>query len=129
MSLIIGIAAAESNDVLLDKPYIELEDDGYYWFMHDAFLKLLDETDQYIDLYGHAKFEGDKINALAACLANIQQNLSQQPAQFESCIGSRGDEKVIETISRDYLQGILNKWQIILQQAKSLGYTINCFGD
>ncbi len=57
-----------------------MEDDGYYWFLHPLFVALAEETGQYVDLYGGARFQGQDLDALERALASSRQLIEVQPS-------------------------------------------------
>ena len=64
MSLAIGIRDSSSLMPLASEPFLDLDNDGYYWFLSPLFGQLWTETGKYIDFYGHAAFEGESLAAL-----------------------------------------------------------------
>jgi hypothetical protein len=73
MSLTIGIAANPSGMEIKHTDVVPFEDDGYYWFLYPAFVKLYERTGQFISLYGNACFEGESLETLRALLEQAKQ--------------------------------------------------------
>ncbi len=110
-----------------------LYDEGYYWFLHPLFEKLLAETDQYIDLYGDARFEGFALDALERMLADAAKQVRKQPPRWKVYIGTQGYQgkrsELYYEVEKSRLLDLLSQWKAVIARAKELSRAVVCFGD
>jgi hypothetical protein len=122
--LTIGVGYAVDHPPSGMFPVLELEDDGYYWFLHPLFERLAAETGQYIDLYGNATFFGEDLDSLERTLTAAQELVLSQPEAWEVLTNGRAG-----TVQRVQLLQLLDTWEDAIRAAKEQGRPIICFGD
>jgi hypothetical protein len=67
------------NGLVLQWPdwtYLRLEDDPVYWFLSSGMIEeVKQQTGEWIDLYGHAEFSGEKLEKLARIVAKTLEEI------------------------------------------------------
>ncbi|WP_417387920.1 hypothetical protein [Gimesia sp.] len=108
---------------------IYLEDDGYYWFLFPFFQDVYEQTGQMIDLYDNAVFSANDQPVLLAILERASAEAREKPAEWNVCIGWRGDNAVMSKVTKPELQTLLTKLIDLITQAQSRQCAVVCFGD
>jgi hypothetical protein len=129
MSLWITIAEPKSFTFIPEGPSLELEDDGYYWFMHPHFETLMAKTGQYVDLYGNAWFYGDNLIAMAETLIEIEHEAKQREEAFDVVTGESVEGRVLQRVDRERLLLLLEEWGKMAAYAQCMEKSVFCFGD
>lgn len=132
MSLDIGIGDGVAPNPLPDEPRIGLSGDGYYWFLHPLFERLLGETGQYIDLYGDASFAGEHLAALHRALDDARILVSAQPPEWQVYTGTQTHpvrKDVFAGVEKVRFLQLLDDWAMIVRRAEVTGRPVVCFGD
>src|SRR5437763_214199 len=132
MALGIGIGDGHSSIPLQSEPALQLNDDGYYWFLAPLFGRLQSETRQFIDLYGDATFSDSRLAALERMLAEALRLVQAQPATWRVHTGTQISPErkdLYDEVSKDRFLTLLKKWEEIVARAKKIGKPVVCFGD
>jgi hypothetical protein len=132
MSLEIGIGDGRSVWSIEKTPSLALEDDGYYWFLHPLLVALADETGQYVDLYGEARFQGESLNALERVLVSACELVESQPSSWEVHVGTQLSperRELYKPVERRRFLELIATWQGIVARARELRRAVLCFGD
>ena len=132
MSLAIGIRDSTSLLPMATEPFLDLDNDGYYWFLHPLFGQLWTETGKYIDLYGDAAFEGESLAALERMLIEARALIESRPDSWEVHIGTQikpTKKEIYVPVERDQFLKLIDQWEKIIARAKELGRPVACFGD
>jgi hypothetical protein len=130
--LAIGIGTRASVAPHSDQPSLFLEDDGYYWFLRPLFDQLFEQTNEYVDPYGSAYFEGGSLDLLQEALTTAYQQVKSQP---ETWLVSGGFQthpeykEVFEEVSKATFLEILNQWDNLVKLARQQNLGIVCYGD
>ena len=95
--------------------FLSFEDDGYFWFLSDFFKDLEKKTEQAINLYDDAFFEGENLDLLNQTIQKAKTAISQKPEIWEEFIGTivhKGEgkiEKRFSTVHKKKLDAVLEK--------------------
>src|SRR5437763_11663789 len=89
MSLAIGVGDEASFQPLPGEPCLDLDNDGYYWFLAPLFEQLARETGQSVDLYGDAAFDGKNLQVLRRMLTGARTLVESQPGTWEVHVGTQ----------------------------------------
>ena len=116
---------------------IDLEDDGYYWFLFPHFEDLANETGQMIDLYNGAVFESATLAAFRAMIERAKGAVRTMPdcwnVQTGSEIGSYLEPKeptpVFSAVEKGALIQLLDRFAELVDTAISTKGRIRCLGD
>jgi hypothetical protein len=130
MPLDIGIGP--SRYPAQDEPSLQLDNDGYYWFLHPLFEQLAAETGQYVDLYGDASFNGDALAALEQTLAAARDLVTSQPATWRVHVGTQtmpARKELYKIVEKTRFFELLDQWERIVARAKQSNRPVVCFGD
>src|SRR4051794_35152256 len=89
-----GIAIGATNDrsslaPCYDWPVVDLEDDGYYWFLTPLFGELALKTGQYVDLYGDACFKGKTLDEFKRALSDARRLVNGKPDRWRVHVGTQ----------------------------------------
>ena len=137
MGLEIGLAHAKAWD-LDPTTLVDFDNDGYYWYLEPLFQKLAAKTDQYIDLYGCAWFEGADVTALREVVAEAKGLVALQPDAWEVCIGRRTGTPtqpidppvaIYRTVHKADFNHLLNRFESLVTESLRTGTPIACMGD
>jgi hypothetical protein len=138
MSLIIGMPKEGTRPVELEPgTRVNLEDDGYYWFLYPLFERLAERTGQIIDPYSAATFAGPAVAALRETLAEARRLVVAMPEQWDvktgESIGSTlhptPPTPVYETVRRDAFERLLRRFEGLVDAALATDRPIVCLGD
>ncbi len=138
MSLTIGMAVEGTQPVeLAAHTRVDLDDDGYYWFLYPLFERLASETGQMVDLYDGATFAGPSLVAFRRVVADARRLIAPMPEQWDvqtgMDIGSYAQPipptPVYATVRKDRFLGLLRRLDELLDEAVRLGGRVVCLGD
>jgi FMN phosphatase YigB (HAD superfamily) len=146
--LAIGIGTRASLIPHSDQPLVLLEDDGYYWFLRPLFDQLFEQTNQYVDPYGNAYFEGTSLDLLQETITTAYQQVESQPETWLVSTSASIDflqmhreyyadflqthpdyKEVFEEVSKATFIDLLNQWDSLVKLARQQNLGIVCFGD
>jgi hypothetical protein len=122
MPLDIGVGSGTSFVPDPAEPLVQLDDDGYYWFLHPLIKELYGQTSQYVDCYGDARFTGQRLEALERMLQKARTQVRAQPRKWQVA----GTSSVVE---RARFEQLLDRWDAVVARAKELNRPVVCFGD
>lgn len=132
MAVDIGVGDGSSLAPASDEPWLCLNDDGYYWFLHPLFERLHAETGQYIDLYGDASFAGERLAALERTLAEARRLVEARPETWSVHVGTEvrpWHRELYRPVEREAMLELLDRWAAVVARARQLGRPVVCFGD
>jgi len=115
--------------------FLAFEDNGYFWFLHEFFADLTNETGRMIDLYDDTFFEGGNLDLLERTVKDARKVISEKPDVWEEFIGTivyKGERKVekrFSTVYRKELSMILDKLEQGIIEAKKKNLGIFFLGD
>ena len=133
--MIVGVGRKYGSSCwpLQSEPAIALDNDAYYWFLRPLLERLDQETGQWIDLYGDARFAGDDLQGLERMLTAADELVRSQPATWQVHIGTqtyRGKHsEVYYTAHRARFQELLTQWRQVVARARQMKRAVVCFGD
>jgi hypothetical protein len=119
-----------STDLLARK--LELDDGGIYWYLFPFFERLGNQTGQFIDLYGDAKFSSENLGPLDSILSEALKSLELQPDVWEQKTGEqiRPVRKTLtQTISRKDVGSFITSLQDLLEKAVTGRGVVTFTGD
>lgn len=110
---------------------LELEDDGYFWFLWPFFEQLARKTGQRIDLYGDAVFGGALLDDLKQTLTAVRQSLEGRPQTWEVSVGFQmpGRQEIFSTVNKLEFKENLDKLEVAIEKAKATGFCLHFWGD
>jgi hypothetical protein len=132
MSLVIGIGDGRSIWPVEGEPKAELDDDGYYWFLHPLFWELAEETGQYVDLYGNASFEKETLSPLENMLSSACKLVGAQPETWEVQLSPQAvpeQRELYSTVERGRFLELLAQLNTIVARSRKTGRPVVCRGD
>ena len=132
MALDIGVGNGSSLVPVEGEPALQLDNDGYYWFLHPLFARLQAETGQYIDLYGDAAFAGPELASLKRMLAEARSLAEAQPASWQVHVGTQvapAHRDLYKPVRREALLALLARLDEVVRRAEALNRPVVCFGD
>jgi hypothetical protein len=115
---------------------IQLQDDGYYWWLYRYFqsARLPTWRHELIDLYGHSEISGYLLKLFHDELLEARFDAGHRSEQWSVRVGWQS-EKVSEsteritTVSRAEMLRILEELISLTESAMSLNISILCEGD
>jgi hypothetical protein len=128
----IGVGTTIGQPPSAQFPSLSLNDDGYYWYLHPLFEKLAAATNQYVDLYGDAIFDGEHLPALEQTLQSARQLIAAQPATWNVHTGTQTHpvhKEVYNSVNRQRFLDLLEIWDRAIAAARTHNLAIVCFGD
>lgn len=115
---------------------LSFKDDGYFWFLYPFFDVIAKKTDQLIELYDDAFFDGDDLNSFDEMIAQVRSELALKPDVWEEHIGTiihkdvgKKPEKIYSTVQKSELIGLLVTLEKAVIKAKRKNTGIFFFGD
>jgi hypothetical protein len=112
---------------------LQFRDDGTYWFLHPWFERVYESTGQYIDLYGGAQFhEANGLCELMDAMAQARRSVQAQPREWQVRAGTQiqpGHKELYEAVNRADALKTVERFQVLLQEAKSTGQVLVFLGD
>ena len=132
MALDIGIGDGTSPMPSANEPVVQLDNEGFYWFLHPLLEKLQIETGQYVDLYGDASFADKDLEALDRMLDDARTIVDSQPLVWKVHIGNqiRPERKeLFADVEKVRFMKLLGDWKSIVERARQLCRPVVCFGD
>jgi hypothetical protein len=132
MALDIGVGDGSSRVPIPDEPWLSLDNDAIYSFLHPLFGRLQTETGQYIDLYGDASFSDWRLAALKRMLAQARALADAQPESWAVHVGTQIQPERRELwlpLTQKTLLDVISRWERIVDRAEELGRPVVCFGD
>lgn len=114
---------------------LSLEDDGYFWFLYSVFEDISKETDQVIDLYEDAFFDGENLALLDRMVARARNEIAQKPDVWKEFTGTVVDqdknkiEKLYSTVHKNELETILTKLEKAVGEAREQNVGMFFLGD
>jgi len=111
---------------------LSFEDDGYYWYMHPYFEKLLEDTGIYIDLYGYAQFNRGNINQIEITINQISSSLINEKQYFNVYCGTQIKpikKDIYKKVSKVELASKLDVINEIIETIKNNGGNLVFEGD
>ncbi|MEQ8637148.1 hypothetical protein [Gimesia maris] len=129
MAVTIGLSCTDDVHNADYTSGVYLEDDGYYWFLFPFFQDVWEQTGQMIDLYDNAVFSAIELSVLLAILERASAEAREQPDKWEVCIGWRGDDAIMSTVTKPELLALLTKLIDLVTEAQSSQCAVVCFGD
>jgi hypothetical protein len=122
MPLDIGVGNGKSCVPDPAEPLLQLDDNGYYWFLVPLLGELHVQTSQYVDLYGDARFTGQRLEALERMLQKARALVRAQPRTWKVAEGAA-------VVERARFEQLLDRWDAVVARAKELNRPVVCFGD
>jgi hypothetical protein len=132
MPLDIGVGDGSTFSPVRDEPFLSLEDDGYYWFLHPLFERLQAETGQYIDLYGNASFVGKDLDALARVIEEANDLVEAKGESWDVHVGTQllpSRKELYRAVQKGKFLQVLEQLEDIIARAQELKRPVVCFGD
>lgn len=136
MALDLYIQKDASLPESFDNCFLQIEDDGYYYFLQPFFEDLEKKTNQIIDIPEDAFFDGEDLDLLRQSIQKAKLHLADKPDSWEEFIGttiSSGErkkpEKIYSTVHKKILEKMLIKLEKAISKAKKEGLGIFFFGD
>lgn len=138
MSLTIGIAVEGSQPVELEAATrVDLEDDGYYWFLYPMFERLAERTGQMVDLYDGAIFCGPTIADLRQTVAEAARRVGTMPEEWNvqtgtemgSMLHPKPPTPIYSAVRKADFARLLQRFGRLVDAAERAGGRIVCLGD
>jgi len=110
----------------------QFEADGYYFYLYPLFEDLKKTTNQMIDLYDDAIFEGNSLNALAETFKKARAMVEREPLEWKVRVGWTDTSKRIEIkkmVRRDTFKELLNQLESSVAAAIANGQPVVFLGD
>ena len=116
---------------------LAIEDDGYYWHLHDMFVHLRQRTGQYIAVADDAVFAGKDLDALREELRDVRRALKHAPRQWQvttgqvkTRIGRRPTlRKMEEPVLRERMQELVERLLALASEARESNRALFFLGD
>ncbi|RYF27924.1 MAG: hypothetical protein EOO33_02730 [Comamonadaceae bacterium] len=112
---------------------LQLQNDGCYWFLHPWFVRVQETTGRYVDLYGDAQFhESNGLSALAHAISQARTAAGTQPREWRVHTGTQlkpVPQELYDTVQRAELLKTIERFQALVEEAKSRGATLYFWGD
>ena len=112
---------------------LQLDDDGYYWFLHTWFMQIAERTGHYIDLYGDARFhDGQGLDVLEAAMADALAAVQAQPPHWSVHVGTQEKpmrKELYEPVERERMIEVISMLQRLIAEARERGTALVFFGD
>jgi len=121
-----------SNQKGSGQPALALENDGYYWFLHQLFSSLAEHTGRYIDLYGETSFRLHELAHLDRFLFEARALVSEQPKQWQVNCGTQTHpvkKEILESVTQKQFKVILDQLENIVNKARESKGVITFEGD
>ena len=112
--------------------FVTFENDGYYWFLHDLFQELRNETGLYLDLYGDAMFGTSHFGRLRKLLDRATELVETQPAKWRVNVGKEVhpvERDLFDNVTKDEFRRLLSSFRRVVEEAERLGGYVQCSGD
>src|SRR4051794_4481985 len=100
MSLAIGLSLEHSNPPVLDPASVfdfDPENEGYYYFLWPHFKRLAEQTGQYIDLCGDARFDAAHLDRFERVIAEAREQAASMPERWDVETGKTTGTKLHPT--------------------------------
>jgi hypothetical protein len=114
---------------------LQLDNDGYYWFLHSWFERVRKATGLYVDLYGDAEFHRAKgMDVLRVALGDAMTSAQQLRAKSDIRVQIGGQSKaagqaVYGAVERQQLIQLIASLQALIDEAMANNVSIYCEGD
>jgi hypothetical protein len=132
MSLLITATKNKSRQDLQIESSLHLNDDGYYWFLHPAFIEIKESTGQMIDLYSEAVFGSSSLPLLREFVARVEDSIRGRPDHWQVSVGHQLQPEIkemLDEISKPKLIELLKRFIEIIDFAVANDENVICIGD
>jgi hypothetical protein len=76
---------------------VQFQDDGYFWFLYDAFKDVAERTGEQVDLYGDAAFQGEHLLEFQTVIRDWRGRIESSPDRWSVTTGHVLDARGQET--------------------------------
>jgi hypothetical protein len=135
MALDVHVVAGDTSQAR-GQVRLQFQDDGYFWYLYDAFELVADQTRQRIDLYGDATFAGDQLGEFESVLLDWRARVRAGPSRWAVTTGmeiQRGREKrvrkVEDIVERGQMLALIDCLLALSAEARERNSMLFFFGD